>query len=209
LGAEATPCANLAAHDQVAGRAFCDLAHTTRDRATLVRLRDAVKRRAGDQRGSVLQFTDEIGEHFVAVPDWEALSRPQPVALVGFFGQSREQVDHSPILQMEQDIVARAAAFPGLLAYHNAALGEGHWGNLVLFASRAAAASLAPDPMHARAVASAPSHYESLRLHRGSLADGLLGTADVVLDETLYLDFSSRPAWRGLRVYARNAKPAL
>jgi hypothetical protein len=201
LGAHAAPCAELGAHERVAGRAFCDPAHTASDRATLARLRDALKRQAAVERRSVLQFADEIGDHYVAVPDWEALARRQPVALVGFFGQSRERVDHSPILQLEQDIVARAAAFPGLLAYHNAALGEGHWGNLVLFASRAAVASLAPDPMHVRAVASAPSHYESLRLHRGSLADGLLGTADVVLEETLYLDFSSRPAWRGLRAY--------
>jgi hypothetical protein len=208
LGAAATPCTDLGADEHVAGRAFCDPAHTRRDRATLTRLREAVKRQAGAGHASVLQFADEIGEHVVAVPDWEALARSQPVAVVGFFGQSRERVDHSPILEMEQEIVARAATFPGLLAYHNAQLGEGHWGNMVLFASRAAVASLAPDPMHIKAVASAPSHYESLRLHRGSLADGLLGTAEVLLDETLYLDFSTRPAWRGLRVYARGAEPA-
>jgi hypothetical protein len=209
MGAAAIPCADLGADEHVAGRAFCDPAHTTRDRATLTRLRDAVRRQGGGGRRSVLQFADEIGEHFVAVPDWEALARPQPVALIGFFGQSRELVDHSAILEIEQEIVARAGEFPGLLAYHNAQLGEGHWGNMVVFASRAAVASLAPDPMHVRAVASAPGHYESLRLHRGSLADGLLGSADVLLDETLYLDFSTRPAWRGLRVYARRVEPAL
>lgn len=208
MGAAATPCTDLGADEHVAGRAFCDPAHTRRDRATLTRLRDALKRQAGAGHASVLQFADEIGEHVVAVPAWEALARSQPVAVVGFFGQSRERVDHSPILEIEQEIVARAATFPGLLAYHNARLGEGHWGNMVLFASRAAVASLAPDPMHIKAVASAPSHYESLRLHRGSLADGLLGTAEVLLDETLYLDFSTRPAWRGLRVYARGADPA-
>ena len=205
--AAATSCTDLGTDEHVAGRAFCDPAHTSRDRATLTRLRDSVKREAGGAHGSVLQFVDEIGEHFVAIPDWEALARSQPVALVGFFGQSRERVDHSPILELEQEIVARAATFPGLLAYHNAQLGEGHWGNMVVFASRAAVASLAPDPMHVRAVTSAPSHYESLRLHRGSLADGLLGTAEVLLDETLYLDFSTRPAWRGLRAYTRGAEP--
>jgi hypothetical protein len=209
VGAASIPCTDLGAHARVAGRAFCDPSHTSRDRATLERLREAVKRQAGTGRGSVLQFADEIGEHFVAVPDWDALARPQPVAVVGFFGQSRERVDHAPILEIEHEIVARAAAFPGLLAYHNAQLGAAHWGNMVVFASRGAVASLAPDPMHVRAVASAPSHYESLRLHRGSLADGLLGSAGLVLDETLYLDFSSQPTWRGLRVYARRADPAL
>jgi hypothetical protein len=207
VGAAAIPCTDLGTDERIAGRAFCDPSHTSRDRATLTRLREAVKRQADNGRRSVLQFADEIGEHFVAVPDWDALARPQPVAVIGFFGQSRERVDHAPIVEIEHEIVARAAAFPGLLAYHNAQLGEGHWGNMVVLVSRAAVANLAPDPMHVRAVASAPSHYESLRLHRGSLAEGLLGSAGVVLDETLYLDFSSRPAWRGLRVYARSAQP--
>ena len=208
MGATAIPRMDLGADERVAGRAFCDPTHTIRDRDTLTRLREALKRRAENDRGSALQFADEIGEHFVAVPDWDVLARPQPVAVVGFFGQSRKRVDHAPIVEIEHEIVARAATFPGLLAYHNAQLGEGHWGNMVVFASRAAVASLAPDPTHARAVARAPSYYESLRLHRGSLADGLLGGAGIVLEETLYLDFSSEPAWRGLREYARGAEPA-
>ena len=60
--------------------------------------------------------------------------------------------------------------------------------------------------MHIRAVRERADHYESLRLHRGSLADGLLGEADVQSSETLYLDFSGGPAWRALRVYAPEAE---
>jgi hypothetical protein len=204
--AENAPSATLRAGEHVAGRDFCDPAHTDIDLATLRGLRDAFRSQAGRRAASVLRFSDGIGEHVVAVPDWTALVRTRPVALVGFFGQSRDKVDHSRIVAMERNIVARAGDFPGLLAYHNARLGECQWGNMVLFASRSSVASLAPDPMHIRAVASAPAHYESLRLHRGSLADGLLGVADVQLEETLYLDFSARPAWRGLRVYARGAE---
>jgi hypothetical protein len=203
---EIAPSTTLRAGEHVAGRDFCDPAHTEGDLATLRGLRDAFRSQAGRRAASVLRFSDGIGEHVVAVPDWTALARTRPVAIVGFFGQSREDVDHSPIVAMERNIVARAGEFPGLLAYHNARLGECHWGNMVLFASRASVASLAPDPVHIRAMASAPSHYESLRLHRGSLADGLLGVADVRLDETLYLDFSAHPAWRGLRVYPRGAE---
>ena len=206
MHAENAPSATLRAGEHVAGRDFCDPAHTDIDLATLRGLRDAFRSQAGRHTASVLRFSDGIGEHVVAVPDWTALVRTRPVALVGFFGQSRDEVDHSRIVAMERNIVARAGDFPGLLAYHNARLGECQWGNMVLFASRSSVASLAPDPMHIRAVASAPAHYESLRLHRGSLADGLLGVADVQLEETLYLDFSARPAWRGLRVYARGAE---
>jgi hypothetical protein len=204
--AENAPSTTLRADEHVAGRDFCDPAHTAGDLATLRGLRDAFRSQVGRRAASVLRFSDGIGEHVVAVPDWTALARTQAVALVGFFGQSRDDVDHSPIVAMERNIVARAGEFPGLLAYHNARLGESHWGNMVLFASRASVAGLAPDPMHIRAVASAPNHYESLRLHRGSLADGLLGDADVRLEETLYLDFSAHPAWRGLRVYPRGAE---
>ena len=196
MHAENAPSATLRAGEHVAGRDFCDPAHTDIDLATLRGLRDAFRSQAGRHTASVLRFSDGIGEHVVAVPDWTALVRTRPVALVGFFGQSRDEVDHSRIVAMERNIVARAGDFPGLLAYHNARLGECQWGNMVLFASRSSVASLAPDPMHIRAVASAPAHYESLRLHRGSLADGLLGVADVQLEETLYLDFSARPAWR-------------
>ena len=198
------PTLALSADEHVPGRGFCDPAHTAGDVGTLTALRGAVRRQAGHRRTTILSFTDDIGEHCVAVPDWDALARAEPVALVGFFGQSREHVDHSPIVAMEHQIVARAAAFPGLLSYHNAQLGDNRWGNMVVFSSRAAVAGLAPDPVHVRAVASAPMYYESLRLHRGSLADGLLGDADIVLDETLYLDFAGDPAWRGLRVYARS-----
>ena len=125
------------------------------------------------------------------MPDWTALTRLQQVAVIGFFGQARERVDHSAILELEHDIVTRAGAFPGMLAYHNARLAEGGWGNMVVFASRAETAGLTADPSHIRAVQRTPGHYDSLRLHRGTLADGLLGDAEVVLGETLYLDFSA------------------
>jgi hypothetical protein len=194
----------LGTDQPVPGRGFCDPAHTAGDLGVLAALRHALRRRAGRGRAGAARFSDDIGKHSVTVPDWEALGRPLPVALVGFFGQSREHVNHSPIVALEHRIVARAAASRGLLAYHNAELDDNRWGNMVVFSSRAAVGDLAPDPLHLRAVACAPAHYESLRLHRGSLTDGLFGESDILLDETLYLDFGDEPAWRGLRVYARD-----
>jgi hypothetical protein len=196
----------LEAGERVAGRAFADPAHGESDLATLGGLRAALARAAArGPRPGALRFSDEIGEHAVAVPDWTALESAQPIALVGFFGQAREDVDHAPISALEGNIVARASAFRGLLAYHNARLVSGQWGNLVLFASRADAVAVTQDATHARAVALTAQHYESLRLHRGRLADGCLGRAQLTIDETLYLDFRDSPAWRGLRVYAPDA----
>ena len=191
----------LRADERVAGRAFCDAGHTQRDRATLGRLRTALKGAAGGQRASELRFADAAGVHHVVVPDWDALEERMPVAVVGFFGQVRPGVDHGPILAIEEDIVARAADVSGLLAYHNARLAGGGWGNLVVFASPTATGALAQDPQHASAVARAPQHYASLRLHRGALADGCLGEAPIALGETLYFDFAETPAWRAVRRY--------
>jgi hypothetical protein len=191
----------LRADERVAGRPFSDAGHTARDRATLGRLQIALKGAAGGRRASELRFADAVGVHYVAVPDWDALEERRPVAVVGFFGQARPRVDHGPILALEEDIVARAAAVSGLLAYHNARLAGGGWGNLVVFASQDATGALAQDPQHASAVARAPQHYASLRLHRGALADGCLGEAAIAIGETLYFDFAETPAWRAIRAY--------
>jgi hypothetical protein len=189
------------ADERVAGREFCDAGHTPRDRATLGRLRIALKGAAGGRRASELRFADAVGVHHVVVPDWDALEERRPVALVGFFGQARPGVDHGPILAIEEDIVARAADVSGLLAYHNARLACGGWGNLVVFESQAATGALAEDPQHVSAVARAPQHYASLRLHRGALTDGCLGEAAIAILETLYFDFAETPAWRAVRRY--------
>ena len=136
------------------------------------------------------------------MPDWDALDERRPVAIVGFFGQARAGVDHAPIIAIEQDIVARAAEVPGLLAYHNARLADDRWGNLVLFDSRAATGALAGrSAARLGRRAHARSTTRSLRLHRGELADGLLGEAAIAIGETLYLDFAETPAWRAVRRY--------
>jgi hypothetical protein len=197
------PSVPLRADVRVAGRAFCDPDRTEGDLVTLAQLRDTLARAAGSRRANVLQVVDEIGVHQLAVPDWAALERSQPAALIGFFGQARAEVDHAAIVALERDIIARASTFPGLLAYHNARLANGQWGNLVLFTSHTETAGLARDGTHLSAVARTPHHYASLRLHRGALPDGCLGTAAAVVSETLYLDFGESPAWRALRVYGR------
>lgn len=191
----------LHAEEHVAGRAFSDPGHTPRDGATLTLLRTALKGAASGRRASELRFADAIGVHHLAVPDWEALEQRRSVAIVGFFGQARPEVDHAPIMEIEGDIVARAAEIPGLLAYHNARLADDRWGNLVVFDSPEATGALAEDPRHASAVARTPEHYASLRLHRGGIADGPLGEAPIVIGETLYLDFADTPIWRAVRSY--------
>ena len=75
MPAENAPSTTLRAGEHVAGRDFCDPAHTDGDLTTLRALRDAFRSQAGRHAASVLRFSDAIGEHVVAVPDWTALVR--------------------------------------------------------------------------------------------------------------------------------------
>ena len=176
---------------------FDDPAHVREDMELLERLRDALRaapRTPGEQR---LHLGDE--QHRIVVPDWDALAAPGAVVGVGFFGQARAAVDHGPLARFEDDIVARAAAFTGLLAYHNARLGPAHWANLVVFADPTAVGGLRFDDLHETAVALTAEYYDSLRLHRGAFAGGALGEAPYALERTLFLDFSETPARRWVR----------
>jgi hypothetical protein len=176
---------------------FDDPARVDEDLALLERLRSALR---GAERANGEQRFRRGGEqHRLAVPDWGALDRTRPAVGIGFFGQARPEVDHEPLAALEDEIVGRAGELGGLLAYHNALLEPGRWANLVVFAAPGASGVLGGDGVHECAVQRTPSHYFSLRLHRGSLPDGALGTAPFVLERTLFLDFAEHPPRRVVR----------
>ena len=197
-----SPPQTLRADELVAGRSFCDPVHTHGDLATLESLRRVLRHAAAGRRSSRVELADEIGAHTLVVPDWAALEAAGDVTLIGFFGQARDDVDHAAIVALEEDIIARAATFPGLLAYHNTQLENGQWCNFVAFTSHSATAAITSDAVHSSAVAGAPAHYASLRLHRAALAGGCLGAAPASIRETLYFDFGEAPAWRAIRAGA-------
>lgn len=103
-------------------------------------------------------------------------------------------------LDLEQELVARAPLFPGLLAYYNVRFADGKWGNLVLFAAQHDAGRVRSDPTHLEALARAADHYRSVRLHRLRFPDGAVGDAPPAFESTLLVDFSETPAWRTVRL---------
>jgi hypothetical protein len=133
------------------------------------------------------------------VPNRRRLVKSRPVFGVGFFGQAREDVDHAPILDLEQELVARAGRFPGMLAYYNVRFATGQWGNLVLFTTQEDAGRVRSDPTHLDALDRVADHYRSVRLHRLTFSAGVLGDAAPALESTLLIDFSETPAWRAVR----------
>jgi len=135
----------------------------------------------------------------LVVPELRALVQSRSAFGVGFFGQAREHVDHTAILDLEQNLLARTRFFPGLLASYNVRFVTGQWGNLVLFASEDDREHVRSDATHREALARTADHYRSVRLHRLRLTDGAVGDAPPVLESTLLIDFTDTPPWRAVR----------
>ncbi len=88
----------------------------------------------------------------------------------------------------------------GLAAYCTVALAGGDFGNLVVFASLKAKERWRENATHAYAAQElAPGYFASVRIYNGQLRRGLEDVDALHLSLVKYFDFSSHPAWRGLR----------
>jgi hypothetical protein len=183
--------------ETVTGRAFTDPARTLDDLAVLAGLRASLAARVRSGFGGGI-WTVADNSHWLVVRELRELAQSGPVFGVGFFGQARD-VDHTPILNLERDLLARAPQFPGLLAYYNVRFATGQWGNLVLFASDDDPVRVRTDPTHLEALARTAGHYESVRLHRLRFPDGAVGRTAPALESTLLIDFTETPPWRAVR----------
>jgi hypothetical protein len=200
--------ATLGPADTVAGRQFTDAAHTRRDadmmRTMLRRERELVRALDRSKTGPYLVERQENGcRHWLVVPDVEALRQAQDVTVVGFFGQARDGVDHAPVFELERAV---ADGFPtyakvGLLSYYDVELRAGGYGyaNLILFWSPDVPREWYSNAAHERAVAISPSHYHSIRLHKGLIPGPLVSDGDLVIERTKYLDFGDGRTWKALR----------
>lgn len=198
----ATPTTELPPRTGDPARPFTDPTLTDGDLAMLARLQAILAAHAADGGRDGRWEDPEGARHWLVVPDWAALERARPAVGVGFFGQALD-VDHEPINAVEAEMMERLERYPGLLAYYNVEFpqpdGTSQWGNLVVFADRAARDALNHERLHRSAVDRSPRHYDSLRLHRIVLPDGGIGATPPVLDESLLFDFSSAPTWVALR----------
>jgi hypothetical protein len=199
-------CELLAAQQRLPTRPFTDRERTLADATVMNRMLQRLRREARSWRGGrtsaeVLKYTREGCRHWLVVPDAPALDGAQDVTVVGFFGELRPAMNHSPIYELEADVVARLRRYApvGLLGYYDAEIARALHGNLVLFGTREVPSEWHKDRVHAAAVAIAPRHYHVARLHRGLVRGPLLGRGDLVIQRTRYLDFGQQPAWHGLR----------
>jgi hypothetical protein len=195
-------------------RPFTDPAATTQDMATMQRMLGRLRIHVAGLTARPARrddrFVDETdgAHHTIIVTDVARAGSSVPLTAVGFFGQARIDVDHSPIVELEQQLIAGMQGAGAPLVYHNVWWpGEG-WGNLVLFASAEDEASWGrTNPLHIESVRRSPQHYHSIRLHIGVVPDGLAGSSPVRLLRTRLIDYGASPPWRAIREAASPTGP--
>jgi hypothetical protein len=203
----------LGAQELVPGKPFTDPGHTARDaqamRELLARERERARawgRGRGPRPEEVVSVErDEEGRrHLLVVPDTRTLLEARRPTVVGFFGTPRDEVDHSILFELEDELVASMSDYAGagLLSYYDVELVKGSYGNVILFSTPDVPREWHDNPVHLRAIEISPGHYRSIRLHRGSLAGRLLDGGELTLERTRYLDFEPEVPWRAVRPFA-------
>jgi hypothetical protein len=203
----------LARDTLVEGRPFAAPANTKRDTAVmqemLARMRGAARSWLASPppgSGTLVRQLDAAGlRTWIRVPDRAALLAAPELTTIGFFGQPRDDVDHAPIDELETSIVETLEEVPGVLSYFNLELAQRDFGNLILCAAPDVPVRWRAHDVHRLAVALAPSHYHSARLHSGTVPSRLVGDAELVVLSTRYYDFDSEPAWLAIRTFALGA----
>ena len=191
------------------GHAFARLSATRSDLPILTEM--LTRERAVARHWVVGHDADPVTSRLAAdgrrqlliVPDWAALVAATDVTAVGFFGQLRRGVDHAILFDLEATLADTFASYAalGLLSYYDLGAEHGRFGNLVLFARRDGPELWHTNPAHREAVAVAPAHYQSIRLHRGVVPGRFTGAAQLVIERTSYLDFRGPRPWRAVRLY--------
>lgn len=196
----------LGPEDRLPGRPFTDPEETLRDALVmdlmLAREREIALTWSADIEGpGIAESTIEGSRQLLAVPDGKALLAARDVTAVGFFGQLREGVDHEVLFEHEHRIAQAFPAFAplGFLSYFDVGPEHGRYGNLILFWTPDVPAEWHVAAAHRAAVASAPAHYEHIRLHKGRIPGPFIGRGRLELLRTQYLEFRAGRTWRALR----------
>jgi hypothetical protein len=151
----------------------------------------------------VREHDTEGRRHLLVVPSTRAIVEAANITAIGFFGRVREDVDHSVLFDLEDELVERMAGYgeAGLLSYYDVELvaPKGAYGNLILFSTRDVPEAWYRDEVHRRAVELSPGHYYEVRLHKGTVGGPLLDGGQIEVERTKYFDFKEADVWLGLR----------
>lgn len=195
------PPIRLAPQEWPADRPFTDPGLVTGDRAILVRMiRDLhARREAAPQLEQPKQGRDRL-----IVTDAGRSHGANPAAIVGFFGQRRE--DGLPqvaaaIEKVNATMLDGFASFPLLLGYVSRLLADGfNYANLVVLANSDGIRLWRDRSDHVPAAADlSPQYYSSVRIYNGTLPCGLGCWKHLTLDVVKYWDYLDDPVWQATR----------
>jgi hypothetical protein len=205
--------------DRIVGRPFADPRRTVGDLHIMNQILAVERRvaRAWQRQAtlgmSIFETSQGRRRQLLAVPNQRALVGARDVTAVGFFGTLRLGVDHLELFEMEKRVLETFPAYAevGLLSYFDMGPQHGRYGNLILFDAPEVPEAWHHNPTHNLAVAAAPRHYRSIRLHKGIIPGPFMGEGCVVITRTTYLEFDDDQPWRAVRLYgvpAWGARPA-
>jgi hypothetical protein len=133
------------------------------------------------------------------VCDPERIVLPATVHVVGFFSD-RADVDRTPLFDAEDSLLSELENHPGMLGYSSMELIDNYWTNLVIHTDPADRETWRGAAVHRRAVDEvAPVVYNSVRIHKGCLIDGVTGSETIRIESTSYWDYRSTPHWHAVR----------
>jgi len=196
------------ADELLEGKPFTDPENTEREVGVMSHMLEHERERALEWREGgehIVREHDEEGHrHLIVVPDTRSLLEAENVTAVGFFARPREEVDHTILFDLEDELIERMPHYgeAGLLSYYDVELVKGAYGNLILFSTPDVPPEWYGDEVHRRATEVSPHHYHEVRLHKGHIAGPLMGSGKIVVERTKYFDFKIAPPWLGLRRFA-------
>jgi hypothetical protein len=202
----------LGPEDVLPERPFTDTDNTSREADVMLTMlgheRDLARGWADEgaekPESVVMREPDKKGRrHLLVIPSTRNLLESSDLTAIGFFGRVREDVDHSILFGLEDQLVERMAGYGevGLLSYYDVELvaPKGAYGNLILFSTPDVPEAWYRDEVHRSAVELSPGHYYEVRLHKGTVAGRLLDGGPITVERTKYFDFKGADVWSGLR----------
>jgi hypothetical protein len=130
-------------------------------------------------QGPVLYYVQERHgrNHRIVIYRQQELFQKLPLAFVGFISKRKRSLLPSiveQIQQADQKLVAELVKAPGILSYSSLELPCGEWCNLVVLADVSAKKQIKGTETHAYAAYHlAHTYYEWIRLHTGTMSEGL------------------------------------
>jgi hypothetical protein len=196
----------LHADEQLPDRPFTAPELIRRDLAALDHMRGRLRALLADPDATgdaqeYLRVDEATGRgHDVTIARRTALLAASELAVVGFFGHRRRDIDLAPLLEADAALTLEFDDHPGVYSYSRLELEDGNWGNMVLLRDEAAGRVWLASERHAYAVRQlAPRYYHTVRLHNATLPDGLFGPSPLRLARTRYYDYQAPLPWIAVR----------